>query len=272
MVKPLYRVLILAGSRSSNDPVACAAGVSCKAFTPLSGKPMVEHVIDAVEKSGRAKDILVSLDPESPLNREAPDLLARFQNGELLRHDSLSGPSASVLSVLQSLAPDERMFVTTADHPLLSADLIRSFLDVADTLDTDIATGLTPLELVQKTYPRNRRTRLNFKDGDYSGCNMFALMGPDARKGVMFWQRMEHDRKSPVRLVARAGLAGLCLWLLNRLTLNDAMERLGKRAGITVSPVIIHNADAATDIDSAEDLKLVRNIFAKRFGNKQTPD
>jgi hypothetical protein len=44
------------------------------------------------------------------------------------------------------------------------------------------------------------------------------------------------------------------------------MYRLGKRAGVRVSPVILHNADAATDIDSPEDLGLVRDIFAKRFG------
>ncbi len=272
MNKPLYRALILAGTRSSDDPVARAAGVSCKAFTPLSGKPMIEHVIEAVEGSGRVADIQLSLDPESPLDREAPNLLQRLHRNELLRHDSLNGPSASVLSVLDSLAPDENLFVTTADHPLLSADLIRSFLDVVDTLDTDIATGLTPLELVQKTYPRNRRTRLRFRDGAYSGCNMFALMGANARKGVTFWQRMEHDRKRPVRLAAHLGLSALFLWLFNRLTLEDAMERLGRRAGLRVAPIIIHDADAATDIDSAEDLQLVRTIFARRFGNKPAGD
>ncbi|GER07430.1 hypothetical protein GCM10007972_13440 [Iodidimonas muriae] len=265
MTHHAYRVLILAGRRAEGDPVAADQGVSSKAFVPLAGKPMIEHVLAAIEGSGRAADIRISMAKDSPLEREAPHLAQRLADGDVVRHQAAKGPSASVLSALKDMKPGERLFVTTADHPLLTGDLVRQFLDEADRQDADIAAALAPLALVEATYPRGKRTKLAFRDGAFSGCNMFAMKAPQAVRGVAFWRRIEHDRKKPLRLVARLGIIGLVQWFLGRLTLADALGRLGQRVDLKVVPVILHDADAATDIDSLQDLELARHIFQSRL-------
>ena len=51
----LFIAIVLAGVRPTGDPVAEAAGVPCKAFIPVGGKPMVLRVLDALEASPKIK-------------------------------------------------------------------------------------------------------------------------------------------------------------------------------------------------------------------------
>lgn len=259
-----FNALILAGSRGHTDPVALAGGKSCKAFVEIAGRPMIEHVIAAVEDSGRIDDIIIVLDPEIPLEREAPALAARVARGEIACMDAESGPSLSALRALDRLGAEKPLFLTTADHPLLRADHVRAFLDGAVASGAAAAAGLAPLELVQATYPRNRRTRLAFRDIAVSGCNLFAFHGADARKAVLYWRRIEAFRKRPLRLAARIGFRVLLGYLLGRLTLAAAVADLGRKAGVSMATVILEDADAATDVDTPEDLELVRGLFAAR--------
>lgn len=47
-VEPLFSAIILAADRELNNPVAEAAKVSCKALTPVGGRPMILRVLDAL--------------------------------------------------------------------------------------------------------------------------------------------------------------------------------------------------------------------------------
>lgn len=263
---PLFNALILAGSRGGSDPVALAEGRSCKAFVEIAGQPMIEHVIAALEASGRVGSITIVLDGGLDLEREAPGLAARVARGEIVRMESGEGPSLSALRAVDSLGTATPLFLTTADHPLLRADHVREFLDRAMASGAAAVAGLAPLDLVQATYPRNRRTRLAFRDIAVSGCNLFAFRGDDARKAVLYWRRIEAFRKRPMRLTARIGFRMLLLYALGRLTLGAAVADLARRAGVSMAVVILEDADAATDVDTPDDLELVRSLFAARQG------
>lgn len=264
MAETRFNALILAGSRGHTDPVALAGGRSCKAFVEIAGRPMIEHVIAAIEASGRIDDIVVVLDPEIPLGSEAPALAARIARGEIACMDAETGPSLSALRAMDRLGTEKPLFLTTADHPLLRADHVRDFLDLAVATGAVAVAGLAPLELVEATYPRNRRTRLAFRDIAVSGCNLFAFRGAGARKAVLYWRRIESFRKRPLRLAARIGFRVLLRYLLGRLTLDAAVADLARKAGVSMATVILEDADAATDVDTPTDLELVRGLFARR--------
>ena len=46
-----FNAIIMAADRNPDDPVARAAGVACKALTPVAGTPMVLRVLNALEES-----------------------------------------------------------------------------------------------------------------------------------------------------------------------------------------------------------------------------
>lgn len=264
MPKGSFTALILAGNRCSDDPVAVATGASCKALASIDGTPMVEYVVDALERSSRIDDILVCLDRGAAVSTEAPGLAARFDRGELARIDAEPSLTDSVLRALKTMPAGKPLLVTTADHPLLLPRHVDEFVEGTDRCEADVAAAIASVAMIEQTYPGSRRTRIGFKDGSYSGCNLFALIGRDTRRAVEYWRQMESFRKRPWRLAVTFGPFTLARFLLRRYTLRGAIDRLEERIKLRLETVELSDADAATDVDSLEDLKLVRRILNAR--------
>src|SRR5690606_5022747 len=55
-------VLLLAGSRGPEDPVARMTGVPAKALAPVNGRPMIDRVIDTLQRQTRIGAIRVVAD------------------------------------------------------------------------------------------------------------------------------------------------------------------------------------------------------------------
>lgn len=258
--------LVLAGTRAPGEPVAAAGGKSCKAFVEVGGRPMIEHVLDTLADSGRVDTVRVALDAEAPAETEAPGLAARFADGRALRVPPGETPTACVLAQLATLPEDTPLLVVTGDHPLLEPRVIREVLDAAAHEGADAAAAFATTARVSAAYPHARRTRLAFADGGYSGCNVFALMTPGARRMVEAWRRLESKRKRPWRMALAIGPVTVALYLLKRLTLRRALDRLGRRVGVTLRPVVVDSAEAAIDVDKLDDLALVREILGDEAG------
>jgi len=166
-------------------------------------------------------------------------------------------------AALDALPEDQPVFLTTGDHPLLRPDMVRHFLGQASAGGLDVAVALAPHGLVQKAYPRTRRTVLKFSDGHYCGCNMFAFLSPRGRGMVPLWKKVEDQRKRPVRVIGLVGWVAMLLYALGILSLAGAMRRISRQTGLAAGAVIMPFAEAAIDVDSAADLELARHIAAQ---------
>ncbi|SDF88408.1 MobA-like NTP transferase domain-containing protein [Limimonas halophila] len=259
--QPRAVALVLAGTRAPGEPVAAAGGKSCKAFVEVGGKPMIEHVLAALDASGRVDAVRVALAADAPAEQEAPGLAERFADGRAVRVAPGETPTECVLAQLDDLPGDTPLLVVTGDHPLLEPAVVRQVLDTAALEGADVAAGFAAIATVTAAYPQASRTSLNFRDGGYSGCNVFALMTPDARRMVAAWRRLEHTRKRPWRMALAIGPVTVALYLLKRLTLRRALDRLGKRVGVRLRPVVVDSPRAPIDVDKLDDLALVRDIL-----------
>lgn len=258
--------LVLAGRRGPGDPVAVAGGCACKAFVPVAGIPMVERVVAALEASGCLAGILVALDADAPVAAGAPGLARRLQAGTVRRVDPAGSPSASVQHAFEALPSGTPLLVATADHPLLTPEMVAAFLGEALASGADVAAALTPAAALAAAYPGSRRTRLRFRGGGYAGCNLFALMGPGARQVLAFWGAMEARRKRPWALAMRIGPRTLLAYALGRLSLEAALRRLGRKVGARLHAVILREPEAAIDVDSVADLRLVERVLTRAGG------
>lgn len=242
-------VLILAGERPGGDPLALAEGVANKTDIVIAGKTMLAHVLDAVMPLVPLTNIFISGNAvKVPVGVQ---VIA-----------TANTPCASVIAALSRV--EFPVLLTTADHPLLSAPLIHSFLEQAAILQGDVCVGMVPLTVVQQHYPRNRRTKLRFREGSFSGANLFLLRNQQAMGVIDFWRQMEAVRKSPWRMVQVLGLASIVRYALGMLRLEDVVAVLARRTGARVAPVMLLNPHAAIDVDRADDLLLVREIMAAR--------
>ncbi|GGL42309.1 MULTISPECIES: nucleotidyltransferase family protein [Caulobacter] len=247
-----FQALVLAGSRGGVDPVAAYAGVSQKGLIVLGGRTLLARVLDALDKAG-AERIGVSTN-DAALEAALADETTR---ATLSRLPSAAGPSQSVHDGAQAMGTP--LLVTTVDHALLQAEWVSDFM--ADTpADADIAILLGEEALVQAAAPTTKRTYLAFRDGRYSGCNLFYLKTPASLRAIDLWRTVEKHRKQPWKIAALFGPVTLIRYLLGQMTLDEMVARIGRLAGVRAAAVRARHGLAAVDVDKPADLDLVRSL------------
>jgi GTP:adenosylcobinamide-phosphate guanylyltransferase len=246
------RAVVLAGSRpEARDPVAETEGVAHKVLAEVAGQSLLERVMRALRDAG-IEEIAVSA------NHPAVEAEARRLGATLL--PTARGPSESVgLAFERFGAP---LLVTTGDHPLLEGGWVKAFVAAA-TGEADVAVMLAERDRVQATAPDTRRTWLSFADGQWSGCNLFLLASPAASRAIAAWKQVEADRKRPWRIARRLGLGTLWRYWRGKLTLAEAVARLGRALEVNAMLVPATDGRAAIDVDKPEDLALVRQLAAQ---------
>lgn len=265
MSAPALTAIVLAGSRASGDPVARHAGVSHKALVPVGGRPMVARVISALRDSALISRIAVAIE-DTALLKGVPEIASLIENGTVLAVESAATPSRSASKAVAALGGNHPVLLTTADHALLTPDMVRQFVDKAKTAEADVVAGLATRETIAGAYPETARTYLRFRDGRFSGCNLFYLATPASERALAFWRRVEENRKTPWRIAGAIGLGTVVLYALGALSLDSALARLSRAMGAKGAVSLLPMAEAAIDVDKPEDLRLVERILSSQAG------
>jgi GTP:adenosylcobinamide-phosphate guanylyltransferase len=244
-----FTALILAGSRSpSGDGLN---GAQLKALLPVFGAPMIDRVVNAVSASKYVNNVIVC----------GPSQLGNWT--DVTFYPTGKSPAHSIFQFLESRTDNAPLLVTTADHPLLTTEMVDHFCAGALAGRTDLAVGMVDRELVAATYGASR-TGYRFRDGVWKSCNLFGVMAPEVSRMMHFWQFVEKNRKKPWRVVRAFGLMTLLNVLVRRWDLREALMHAGSRVGITVAPVIMPWPEAAIDVDTLSDKALAESILQAR--------
>jgi GTP:adenosylcobinamide-phosphate guanylyltransferase len=264
---PPFTAVVLAGDRSVGDPVARAAGVNSKSLTPVGGRPMVLRVIDALEAARESEGIILCGPAKSTVEGEK-ELRVRIDCGMVKWMESQATPSSSTYHALLSLPDSTPVLVTTSDHALLTAEMVDYFCSGARQSNKDVVVGLARHESVTAAYPETKRTAIPLADGSYCSCNLFAFLTSEARSAAHFWRRVERQRKKTLRVIAGFGWLNFLLYVLKRPTLAQGLELISRRLGLRAGAVVLPFPEAAVDVDTLSDWKLVESIVARDLKHK----
>ena len=246
------------------DPVAATRGLPHKALVPVDGVPMLERVVATLFESEGVEQVILLADRALIDHGFGQHIAAAIESGRITLAEPASSPSESVERVLASLADDGfPLLVTTADHPLLTVEMVEHFTRCAPGW-ADFAVGLAEAATVRSDHPHAIRTFYRFRDGRYSGCNLFLLATPKARRVVVFWRQMERHRKRPWRLIAEVGLWPLLRFAVGRLDLESTLAHLSGKVGARIGMVAMPFAEAAIDVDKPADLDLAEAVLRAR--------
>lgn len=255
-----FTALVLAADRSQADPVAQVADVPCKALAPVGGRPMVLRVLDAL-RAGTTIRRAVLCGPAWQVVKGQTELRTLLHTDRIEWYAPRSTPSTSAAAVMAALSEADPVLLTTADHALLSAEVVDYFCAQAGKSDDDLVVALACHEVVTAAYPHGRHTAIRLVGGPYCGCNLFALMSPRARTVVNFWRRVESERKRPWRLGAEIfGYLTLLRYLTVGLTLDDVLKKASQRLGLKIGAVVMPFPQAAVDVDKVEDWHLANRV------------
>jgi len=244
-------VVILAGQRAGViDPLCAQTGEPRKAMIPVLGRPMLGYVLSALEAAG--------LRP--PFHISGCDAAV---DSRTVQAPSAPGPAGSALAALQNNIGFP-VLLTTADHPLLTPDMVQEFITKSQAAGADFCLGLAEESVIHPAYPDVKRTYLRFADKSVSGCNLFYIANKQGCAAIEFWKEAQHFRKQPLKLARKISLPLFWRYFRKKLTLKEALDYASKTLGITAAPVLMSQAEAAIDVDKPADLLLAEQILSQR--------
>ena len=251
-----WTALVLAGSRPGVDPLAAAHGTDLKALIPVGGAPMVARPVGALLAAPEVGRVRVLAQQPKRIAEVLPD------DPRLTVEPCGATIAATLDAILADPATRYPLLVTTADHALLDPAMISDFC--ARAAGAGVAIGLVERRALMKRLPRTQRTWLRFRGGAYSGANLFAFGSREAAKVVALWRSVEQERKKGWRMIAALGPAILLGSVLRLRTLDQTLEAIGRRLGLTIRKVELANPLAAVDVDKRADHELVTAILEGR--------
>jgi GTP:adenosylcobinamide-phosphate guanylyltransferase len=256
-----WTALVLAGQRPGVDPLAAQFGLATKALIPVAGELMLGRVLMTLVDTPAIARIIVLAQNTLEL-RAHPDLAWAVAEPRIAFRVSGATISGSVLSAIGEPDVSLPVLVTTADNVMLTPETVAEFLAGAGASDVSVA--LVERHRLESAVGPNRRTWLTFRGGAYTGANLFALTGPAAAHALTFWETVEQDRKSVLRLAARFGPVLMARMLLRRMTVTEALAAAGAKLGASAAPVLLSDGRMGVDVDKPEDHALAERLLAER--------
>jgi GTP:adenosylcobinamide-phosphate guanylyltransferase len=255
-----WTAILLAGERPGEGGFARSHGVAAKALIPVAGEPMLARVARALLAAPSVGRIVVLAQTPEALLAQAPSWMRAEKRIETAV--SSAGIASSVAAIAGTEKAPYPVLLVTADHALLTAEMVETFL--AGASGADVAFAMVERRIVEAAWPETKRTWIKARGGQYSGANLFALASPKAEPALAFWSGVERDRKKVLRLLAFLGPWILVRALTRTITLESAVAKLGRRLGLVARAVVLPFAEAAIDVDKPEDLALAERILAGR--------
>ena len=254
-----YDILITAGYNPDKiDPIKEMTGVHHKVLADVGGQPMVWHVVRAFEESGLAGEIvIVGLGEEYALDFGRP--VHYVENQASLWRNVKAGLDA----LSQWGDPDRYVISMSADSPLLTAEIVRWFVQACQPEQKDLYWGVVRKETMEAAFPASKRTYLPLREGRFCSGDLFLgkLSG-----GLRAHAKM-HDfivyRKSPLRQMQLLGVGTLLRLLFRRLTLQGLLGVAERHLAITGAPIIAPFAELGMDVDKAFQYEMVLDYWAK---------
>lgn len=214
----------------------------------LQERPMVEYVVDALRQSGRISPIVVV----GPRHLALHDVIWADLHDDMLEN---------VISGLNAVE-QSRVFIATADIPLLTASIVNAFLDQADPR-YDVLYPVIERSVVEAKFPTAHRTYVRLKDGTYTGGNVLMVRKEAVIRTQWTARELLSHRKSPMRLASDIGIMTLIRWLVGKLSLEDAEHRMKRLLGIEGKALPFPYPEVGVDVDKPEDWALANKSLSQ---------
>lgn len=248
-----HTAIVLAGSRPGRDAFAAKHGTDLKALIPVGGEPMVLWPVRALLNSRSIGRVIVLAQQPERIAAALPE------DPRIAVRASQETIAETMLGLCFDKQTQWPLLVTTADHALLDAATVDEFCTGARA---DVAIGVVERETLMRRFPDAKRTWLRFRGGAYTGANLFALASPRVASAIELWRSVENERKKGWRVISILGPVVMVGTGLRLLSIDTALTLVGRKLGLSIEAVRLHNPLAGIDVDKAADHELAEAILA----------
>lgn len=248
----MYDAIILAGGENKGA-LRDSSDRPYEALIEVAGKPMVSYVAEALAAVSEVKRIFVvgpaGLLAQCPL----PEKAVVLEGG------------ASMLETIQiglaEVEGGQKALIATGDIPLLTAAAVEDFLLLCRSKDAEVYYPIVSRETNDTHYPGGKRTYVRFKDGVYTGGNLFLVDPRVVPRCVAVAEKIIANRKNPLQLCRILGWGFVVSFLLGRLSLEKVKDRVAELLRVEGAVVYSAYPQLGIDVDKPSDLELVRKVM-----------
>jgi CTP:molybdopterin cytidylyltransferase MocA len=246
-------IIAAGGSMGPEDPLHVMTGVTNKALLPIAGKPMIQHVVNALAGSPEVEQfVIVGLSSE-----ESPDLGVPV--AYVPAQDGLLGNVKAGFERLHEVKPSARLAIlSTADIPLLTSEMVSWFIRTCTDTDHDVYYTIVERSVMERCFPQAGRTFVPLRDGAYCGGDISMVRTDLLYSNHALANQLMEARKSFRKQVRLVGLGFLLRFALRRLTVADAERHVSQVFNMRGRAVITPYAEMGMDVDKPHQLEIVR--------------
>jgi GTP:adenosylcobinamide-phosphate guanylyltransferase len=257
------RAIVLAAQRKGvKDPLATRFGVSHKCLIPLQGQELIAYVMRTLAAHPSIESVIVSIEPE--LFEEVDALLQRhIASGAKIRFSAAADNIADSVGQAAHGHPG-KLIVTTADNALLKPASLDAMIAALET--HNVAIAMSPRESVLAAHSEGQRRFYRFRDGEFSNCNLYALRDAGALDAAEFFRGGGQFAKKASRIVQAFGLINLLLLRFRLVSLPNGLDRIARRIGLSIAPVILTDGTQAIDVDNDRTYAIVESLIVQQAG------
>ena len=242
------------------DPLYVYSNGNSKALIDISGKPMVQWVLDALGESKKVDNVIViGLSPKSGLTCKKP--LHYISNQGRMLANIVTGVNKS----LELNKKNEYVLIVSSDIPAIKGDMVDWLINTSMETKDDLYYGVCPREVMETRYPTSKRTYTKLKEMELCGADINVIHVSMTTDHLDTWEQLIGNRKSPLRQAAVIGWDTLFQLATRQFTLQGLVERASQRIGIKGRAIVWDKAEPCMDVDKPHQLELMREDIASQL-------
>lgn len=253
----MYAVILAGGKLNPGDELWTESKGLSKALIDIQGKPMIQWVIDAADKSESVDRLIVAgLSEKGNLKSEKPAIFLADQGG------IFENLSESAKIILQEAPGTVYFLCISADIPLISAEIIEDVIAENQSPGIDFFYNIVKKTEMQTTFPGVKRTYMKFKDGSFCGADIhiFSTQIVDRLQTLEIAQY----RKKPFKLISLVGAGSIIRMIFYPPDIEEAAKIVTRHFGFYGKPVVSKYPEIAMDVDTLQHLSVVREKLAQK--------
>jgi len=248
----MYNCAIMAGGGKDSLKLFNVSATS-KGAVLISGKPMVEYVIEALRSAKSIDKILYAGDIEILSSIKMRVDYSISDAGELF---------LNFMNALEFFKDESQVLIVTSDIPLIKGYMIDEFLSRCDR-SAIFCYSFVRKEDSEKLFPKAHRTYVKLKEGAFTGGNIMLVNPSFILKNREIIQRVISNRKNPFNLAKLIGLAIILRYITGSLDIPTLEAKSSRILGGKTQAVLMEYPEIGFDVDNQTQLKFVEEILAK---------
>lgn len=234
-------------------PLLQKAGVENKALIPLGDKPMIQHVLEALDESKHIQSIIISgLTEKDLLPYKMNKPVEYIEAGETGYESIVKG----INYVKNMENPPDYLAHMASDIPLITGAILDRVLEAIDwSKDYEIYQNWVKWERISELYPGITKVPMKLKTGWVAGGDFYiikpTILNPKRQEML---EMIMANRKNFTTILRLLSLRLIYKYLRGKLTMKDAAKRIGKVFDLKGTFYITDAPETCLDLDYEKDL------------------